>query len=97
MAADSLTTAGQAPGPGAAGSGGRPAKRALRARRRGRIGLIFAIMSVIAVVMLYPFWYILNNAFRNQSQFERQSGHSGVAGASCCASCRSAGNCSTPR
>ena len=79
MAADSLTAAGQAPGPGAAGSGGRPARRALRARRRGRIGLIFAIMSVIAVVMLYPFWYILNNAFRDESQFERQSGHSGVA------------------
>ncbi len=36
-------------------------------------------MSVIAVVMLYPFWYILNNAFRNQSQFAQQSGHSGVA------------------
>jgi multiple sugar transport system permease protein/raffinose/stachyose/melibiose transport system permease protein len=79
MAADSLTTAGPAPGSGAAGSGGAPAKRAMRARRRGRIGLIFAIMSVVAVVMLYPFWYILNNAFRNQSQFERQSGHSGVA------------------
>ena len=36
-------------------------------------------MSVIAVVMLYPFWYILNNAFRNESQFERQGGHSGVS------------------
>ena len=72
-AADSLT----AP-PGAA-SGLPPAKRALRARRRGRIGLIFAIMSVIAVVMLYPFWYILNNAFRNQSQFAQQNGHSSVS------------------
>jgi multiple sugar transport system permease protein/raffinose/stachyose/melibiose transport system permease protein len=56
-----------------------PAKRALRARRRGRIGMIFAIMTVIAVVMLYPFWYILNNAFRTQSQFEQQNGHSAVS------------------
>ncbi|HEX3387440.1 MAG TPA: carbohydrate ABC transporter permease [Streptosporangiaceae bacterium] len=81
MAADSLTASpgSGAAGPGAAGSGGGPAKRALRARRRGRIGLIFAIMSVIAVVMLYPFWYLLNNAFRNESQFERQSGHSAVS------------------
>jgi multiple sugar transport system permease protein/raffinose/stachyose/melibiose transport system permease protein len=36
-------------------------------------------MTVIAVVMLYPFWYILNNAFRTQSQFEQQNGHSAVS------------------
>jgi ABC-type glycerol-3-phosphate transport system permease component len=36
-------------------------------------------MAVVAVVMLYPFWYMLDNAFRNQSQFEQQHGHS-VAG-----------------
>ena len=41
--------------------------------------MIFAIMTVIAVVMLYPFWYILNNAFRTQSQFEQQNGHSAVS------------------
>jgi multiple sugar transport system permease protein/raffinose/stachyose/melibiose transport system permease protein len=72
-AADSLT----AP-PGTA-SGLPPAKRALRARRRGRVGMIFLIMTVIAVVMLYPFWYLLNNAFRTQSQFEQQHGHSAVS------------------
>ena len=68
-AADSLTAA-----PGADRRRGlrAAAKRALRARRRGRIGLIFVIMTVVAVVMLYPFWYMLNNAFRNESQFEQQ-------------------------
>jgi multiple sugar transport system permease protein/raffinose/stachyose/melibiose transport system permease protein len=70
-AADSL--------PAAAGPGLPPAKRALRARRRGRVGLIFLIMTGIAVVMLYPFWYLLNNAFRTQPQFERQHGHSAVS------------------
>ncbi len=36
-------------------------------------------MCVIAVVMLYPFFYMLDNAFRNQSQFDRQGGHSTVS------------------
>jgi ABC-type glycerol-3-phosphate transport system permease component len=72
-AADSLT----AP-PGAA-PGLPPAKRALRARRRGRVGMIFLIMTGVAVVMLYPFWYLLNNAFRTESQFEQQHGHSAVS------------------
>ena len=36
-------------------------------------------MCVVAVVMLYPFFYMLDNAFRNQSQFSRQSGHSSVS------------------
>jgi ABC-type glycerol-3-phosphate transport system permease component len=74
MAADSLPApAAPAPPPGAA------RKRALRARRRGRIGLVFLIMTLIAVVMLYPFWYILDNAFRNQTQFNEQRGHSSVS------------------
>jgi ABC-type glycerol-3-phosphate transport system permease component len=73
MAADSL------PVPAGTASGPPPAKRALRARRRGRVGLIFVIMTGIAVVMLYPFWYLLNNAFRTQSQFEQQHGHSAVS------------------
>jgi multiple sugar transport system permease protein/raffinose/stachyose/melibiose transport system permease protein len=41
--------------------------------------MIFLIMTGIAVVMLYPFWYLLNNAFRNESQFEQQHGHSAVS------------------
>ncbi len=41
--------------------------------------MIFLIMTGIAVVMLYPFWYMLNNAFRTQPQFEQQHGHSAVS------------------
>ena len=33
-------------------------------------------MIVVAVVMLYPFWYMADNSFRNQAQFDLQSGHS---------------------
>jgi len=75
MAADSRTAS-----PGAAPAAGKaPRKRALRARRRSRVGLIFGIMTLIAVVMLYPFWYMLDNAFRTQSQFEQQRGNSAVS------------------
>ena len=45
-------------------------------RRRVRASTLFAVMCVIAVIMLYPFFYMLDNAFRNQSQFAGQSGHS---------------------
>jgi multiple sugar transport system permease protein/raffinose/stachyose/melibiose transport system permease protein len=72
-AAESLTA------PTGAASGLPPAKRAPRARRRSRVGMIFLIMTGIAVVMLYPFWYLLNNAFRTESQFEQQHGHSAVS------------------
>ncbi len=51
----------------------RPAA-ALRARMRA--WALFLLMVVIAVVMLYPFWYIIDNAFRGSGQFDRQSGHS---------------------
>jgi ABC-type glycerol-3-phosphate transport system permease component len=47
-----------------------------RLRRRAANGWIFILMAVVAVVMLYPFWYMLDNAFRNQTQFEQQHGHS---------------------
>jgi ABC-type glycerol-3-phosphate transport system permease component len=36
-------------------------------------------MCVIAVVMLYPFFYMLDNGFRNQAQFAQQRGHSAVS------------------
>ena len=54
------------------------------ARPRPRAGgcapaTLFALMAVIAVVMLYPFYYMLNNAFRTQTQFDQQSGHSAVS------------------
>jgi ABC-type glycerol-3-phosphate transport system permease component len=49
------------------------------ARRRLRSATLFALMAVVAVVMLYPFYYMLNNATRTQAQFEQQNGHSGVS------------------
>jgi multiple sugar transport system permease protein/raffinose/stachyose/melibiose transport system permease protein len=45
-------------------------------RRRVRNGWILAAMAVIAVIMLYPFYYMLDNAFRTQAQFDQQHGHS---------------------
>jgi multiple sugar transport system permease protein/raffinose/stachyose/melibiose transport system permease protein len=57
-----------APSPG--GAGGR------RLRKRLANGWIFLIMVIVAVVMLYPFWYMLDNSFRNQAQFDQQGGHS---------------------
>ena len=39
-------------------------------------GWVFLLMAVVAVVMLYPFYYLLDNAFRTQKQFDQQSGHS---------------------
>ncbi len=30
-------------------------------------------MVVVAVVMLYPFYYMLDNAFRTAAQFDQQS------------------------
>jgi ABC-type glycerol-3-phosphate transport system permease component len=53
----------------------RPGSRA-RARRRILNGWVFFLMVVVAVVMLYPFYYLLNNAFRTQGQFDQQRGHS---------------------
>lgn len=50
--------------------------RGARFRRRVTAGVIFAIMIVIAIVMLYPFWYMIDNAFRSVSQYDQQSGHS---------------------
>jgi ABC-type glycerol-3-phosphate transport system permease component len=48
-------------------------------RRRVRLVTLFALLVVIAAVMLYPFYYMLNNAFRTQTQFEQQAGHSAVS------------------
>ena len=53
--------------------------RATTARRRARTVTLFTLMAVIAVVMLYPFYYMLNNASRTQAQFEQQRGHSAVS------------------
>jgi ABC-type glycerol-3-phosphate transport system permease component len=48
-------------------------------RRRLRTATLFTLLVVIAAVMLYPFYYMLNNAFRTQTQFEQQNGHSAVS------------------
>ncbi len=62
------------PGAPAAAAGRRgPAPRT---RRRVLNGWVFLLMAVVAVVMLYPFYYLLDNAFRTQKQFDQQSGHS---------------------
>jgi ABC-type glycerol-3-phosphate transport system permease component len=47
-----------------------------RARRRLANGWVFLLMAIVAVVMLYPFYFLLDNAFRTQTQFDQQSGHS---------------------
>jgi multiple sugar transport system permease protein/raffinose/stachyose/melibiose transport system permease protein len=45
-------------------------------RRRINAWALFIVMALVAVVMLYPFWYIVDNAFRSSGQFDRQAGHS---------------------
>ena len=40
---------------------------ATAARRRLRSATLFTLMAVVAVVMLYPFYYMLNNASRTQA------------------------------
>jgi ABC-type glycerol-3-phosphate transport system permease component len=47
-----------------------------RTRRRVSTAVVFSLMVVIAVIMLYPFYYMLDNAFRTPAQFDRQRGHS---------------------
>jgi ABC-type glycerol-3-phosphate transport system permease component len=68
----SATTAGRSPGTA-------HRSRSAAARRRLRTGALFTLMTAIALVMLYPFYYMLNNAFRTQPQFEQQGGHSAVS------------------
>jgi len=54
----------------------RLARRPSRLRRRASVWVLLAGMVIIAVVMLYPFWYMIDNAFRSGGEFDRQSGHS---------------------
>jgi ABC-type glycerol-3-phosphate transport system permease component len=53
--------------------------RASRARRRLLRAWVFALMVVVAVIMLYPFYYMLDNSFRSGQQFDEQRGHSAVS------------------
>jgi ABC-type glycerol-3-phosphate transport system permease component len=50
--------------------------RGIRLRRTTSTWALFLIMVVVAIIMLYPFWYIIDNAFRSAGQFDRQHGHS---------------------
>jgi multiple sugar transport system permease protein/raffinose/stachyose/melibiose transport system permease protein len=54
----------------------RTSTRPRRLRRRVNKVVLFGSMIVVAVVMLYPFYFMLNNGSRTQTQFEQQSGHS---------------------
>lgn len=47
-----------------------------KTRRNLRAWGLFALMVAVAVVMLYPFWYMLDNAFRSGAEFDKQNGHS---------------------
>jgi ABC-type glycerol-3-phosphate transport system permease component len=47
-----------------------------RLRRRVNKIVLFGSMIAVAIVMLYPFYFMLNNGSRTQTQFEQQSGHS---------------------
>ncbi len=81
MTAASAPAAAEPDAAGAPAAPGTPVARtsrlqSARFRRRVTASVIFVIMIVIAVVMFYPFWYMADNAFRNQSQFDLQRGHS---------------------
>ncbi len=45
-------------------------------RRRVERTVMFAILSVVAVVMLYPFWFMAQTAFRSKDQFQTGVGYS---------------------
>jgi ABC-type glycerol-3-phosphate transport system permease component len=54
----------------------RPAAARSHRRKVATRVTLFVVMAAAAVVMLYPFYYMLNNAFRTAQQFDQQSGHS---------------------
>jgi ABC-type glycerol-3-phosphate transport system permease component len=54
----------------------RPVLTGTRRRKTVTRIALFVVMVVVAVVMLYPFYYMLDNAFRTAAQFDQQIGHS---------------------
>ncbi len=78
MTAKSAPVPTSPPAAAAPGVPAAPARhwRSARLRRRATAIAIFAVMCVVVIVMLYPFWYMGENSFRNQSQFDQQAGHS---------------------
>jgi len=71
-----VTAAPVTPAPPAAPAPQRPPRLSARTHKRLTAGPVFVGMIVVAIVMLYPFYYLLDNAFRNQSQYDLQHGHS---------------------
>jgi ABC-type glycerol-3-phosphate transport system permease component len=71
-----VTAAPVTPAPPAPPAPPREPRRSARSHRRLTQGPVFVGMIVVAIVMLYPFYYLLDNAFRNQSQYDLQHGHS---------------------
>jgi ABC-type glycerol-3-phosphate transport system permease component len=55
---------------------GRPSHTGIKLRRKSYSWVLLCVMVIVAVIMLYPFWYMIDNAFRSADQFDRQSGHS---------------------
>src|SRR2546425_7144738 len=47
--------------------------------RRLNTSVLFALMVVVAIVMLYPFYFMLNNGSGTQTQFEQQTGPSAAS------------------
>src|SRR5580658_7758386 len=64
------------PGGLAGGPAAGPRLGFIRLRKKSYAWALFCLMVVVAVIMLYPFWYMLDNAFRSAGQFDRQAGHS---------------------
>jgi multiple sugar transport system permease protein/raffinose/stachyose/melibiose transport system permease protein len=70
-------TSSEDPAPAApAPATGRPSLTGFKLRRKSYSWALLCIMVIVAVIMLYPFWYMIDNAFRSADQFDRQSGHS---------------------
>jgi ABC-type glycerol-3-phosphate transport system permease component len=63
-------------GPGSASAVPLGRWQSARTRRRVTATIVFGVMIVVAIVMLYPFWYMVDNSFRNEAQFDVQAGHS---------------------
>jgi multiple sugar transport system permease protein/raffinose/stachyose/melibiose transport system permease protein len=66
------TSPAPSPAPPSAG----PGSPAARVRRRLNSGVVLLLMVIVAIVMLYPFYYLVDNAFRSPTQFDQQRGHS---------------------
>lgn len=51
-------------------------RRGIARRQRATLGLVYIALLAISVVMLYPFWYMAENAFRSLEQYHLSRGYS---------------------